>query len=169
MRTTLLTLLTIAGILAAATWTARLNSLPASAAATSPMHVIPPASADPIASPAPTRSPLAVAKALHTRRAAKDDLSQVAPFIAESRRAGTLQFLTAVDGVLAADAALHARVLQAPHVSRPESGNLRLLQGPRSFSIGLQALLLWISHGGPGRRKDPGVCFEQCVTLRRRK
>jgi len=69
-----------------------------------------------------------VAQALQAGRLPDGDAGSIFSLVVESRREGLAQLLTAVDGVLSADASLHARVRERLRVSLPESWNLRVIQ-----------------------------------------
>jgi len=128
MKTSYLSVLVIAVILAAATWTARLYSLPAGAAAQPPKR-------DKLTAPsaiahaeAPARSPIEAARAIHAARATTNSAEAIEDMIVESHRTAITRLLTAVDGVLAADESLHKRVLNKYGVSLPESWNLGVMR-----------------------------------------
>jgi len=130
MKTTYIPLLIIASILAAATWTARITTQPASAMATAPAASAP-AAVDPVRVSPPADdsnlSPMKVAKAIHAARTARDGSTDVGAYIVESRREEITQFLAAVDDVIAADASLHKRVQKTLGASLPGDWNLRVI------------------------------------------
>ncbi len=143
MKTTYIPLLIIVAILAAATWTARITTQPASAMATAPATAA--TSSAPVESPQPETtadepnlSPLEVAKAIHAARAVRDGATDVGQYVVESHRESIMKFLAAVDDVVAADAALHERVKKTLGLSLPSDWNLRVIEdnlGPFSTNV----------------------------------
>lgn len=132
MKTTYIPLLIIAAILAAATWTARITTQPASAMATSPGMPASSASSvtrviNPVADENSNRSPMEIARAIHAARTARGD-GDIGEYVVESGRQELVRFLSAVDDVIAADVSLHERVKKTLGVSLPRDWNMRVIE-----------------------------------------
>lgn len=133
MRPSLLTLLIATGAVAGAALAARIWRTPDWAAATpaTGRRATSPTVSTPVArplsgDPTVTQSPLEAARqmqALHAERA----YDRLAARITPDRSQAIVDYLSAVDEVLAADAALHEVVLRVHRVSLPESWNLRVI------------------------------------------
>ena len=155
MRPTLLTLLIGTGAVAAAALAARVWRTPDWAVATpaSGRRATPPTVSTPLARPRPCDPTVAVSptdaarqlQALHAERA----YDRLAARIAPDRSQSIVDYLSAVDEVLAADSALHEVVLRVHRVSLPESWNLRVI----ADNLGLfSTRVKWIGETVDGDR-----------------